>query len=43
MSIKVLTLVGSLRNGSINRQLAEAAATVAPGPCPSTASCSGCV
>lgn len=30
MSIKVLTLVGSLRNGSINRQLAEAAATVAP-------------
>ncbi|EMY33531.1 reductase [Arthrobacter crystallopoietes BAB-32] len=30
MSIKVLTLVGSLRNGSVNRQLAEAAAAVAP-------------
>jgi len=30
MSIKVLTLVGSLRNGSVNRRLAEAAAAVAP-------------
>ena len=30
MSIKILTLVGSLRNGSINRRLAEAAAAVAP-------------